>query len=137
MIYHNERRVQVKQSFWLDVGSMTISLQQQPSDDDQHYSDTPLPSAPRYPCSTVAINNPDGASIPNEVFNLVKAIVGVGVLSLPAGTLVFNFSSLSNSTWAACILMMTHLYLLSCTGVAAFGDAPSAMMPAPNSRGTV
>lgn len=26
-----------------------------------------------------------GASIPNEVFNLVKAIVGVGVLSLPAG----------------------------------------------------
>lgn len=27
----------------------------------------------------------EGASIPNEVFNLVKAIVGVGVLSLPAG----------------------------------------------------
>ena len=25
------------------------------------------------------------ASIPSEVFNLVKAIVGVGVLSLPAG----------------------------------------------------
>jgi len=40
-----------------------------------------------------------GASIPNEVFNLVKAIVGVGVLSLPAG-------------------------------VAAFGNAPSAMVPA-------
>ncbi|KAL3900936.1 MAG: hypothetical protein SGARI_006150, partial [Bacillariaceae sp.] len=45
------------------------------------------------------IINPDGASIPNEVFNLVKAIVGVGVLSLPAG-------------------------------VAAFGSAPSAIIPA-------
>jgi hypothetical protein len=45
------------------------------------------------------IPNPDGASIPNEVFNLVKAIVGVGVLSLPAG-------------------------------VAAFGSAPSAIIPA-------
>mmetsp|Transcript_5153 Transcript_5153/g.9121 ORF Transcript_5153/g.9121 Transcript_5153/m.9121 type:complete len:546 (-) Transcript_5153:44-1681(-) len=41
----------------------------------------------------------DGATIPNEVFNLVKAIVGVGVLSLPAG-------------------------------VAAFGSAPSAFIPA-------
>ena len=39
------------------------------------------------------------ASIPNEVFNLVKGIVGVGVLSLPAG-------------------------------IAAFGDAPSAAIPA-------
>ena len=27
------------------------------------------------------------ATIPNEVFNLVKSIVGAGVLSLPAGTL--------------------------------------------------
>ena len=26
------------------------------------------------------------ASIPNEIFNLVKSIVGAGVLSLPAGT---------------------------------------------------
>jgi hypothetical protein len=43
--------------------------------------------------------NQDGASIPNEVFNLVKGIVGVGVLSLPAG-------------------------------VAAFGSAPSAFIPA-------
>ena len=39
------------------------------------------------------------ASIPNEIFNLVKGIVGVGVLSLPAG-------------------------------IAAFGDAPSAAIPA-------
>jgi hypothetical protein len=45
------------------------------------------------------IANPDGATIPSEVFNLVKAIVGVGVLSLPAG-------------------------------VAAFGSAPSAFIPA-------
>lgn len=39
------------------------------------------------------------ASIPNEVFNLIKSIVGAGVLSLPAG-------------------------------VVAFGNAPSAMIPA-------
>jgi hypothetical protein len=39
------------------------------------------------------------ASIPNEVFNLVKSIVGAGVLSLPAG-------------------------------IAAFGNAPSAIIPA-------
>ncbi|KAG7355537.1 transmembrane amino acid transporter [Nitzschia inconspicua] len=45
------------------------------------------------------ILNPDGATIPNEIFNLVKAIVGVGVLSLPAG-------------------------------VAAFGSAPGAFIPA-------
>ena len=33
-----------------------------------------------------ASNNTGGtASIPNEVFNLVKSIVGAGVLSLPAG----------------------------------------------------
>lgn len=39
------------------------------------------------------------ATIPSEIFNLVKAIVGVGVLSLPAG-------------------------------IANFGDAPSAVLPA-------
>ena len=27
----------------------------------------------------------EGASIPNEIFNLVKSIVGAGVLGLPAG----------------------------------------------------
>jgi amino acid permease len=32
----------------------------------------------------------EGASIPSEVFNLVKGIVGVGVLSLPAGVAVFG-----------------------------------------------
>ena len=44
-------------------------------------------------------NVDNGATISNEVFNLVKAIVGVGVLSLPAG-------------------------------IAAFGSAPSALVPA-------
>lgn len=39
------------------------------------------------------------ATIPNEIFNLVKSIVGAGVLSLPAG-------------------------------IAAFGNAPSAVVPA-------
>jgi hypothetical protein len=31
-------------------------------------------------------NIDDGASMPNEIFNLVKSIVGAGVLGLPAGT---------------------------------------------------
>ena len=48
---------------------------------------------------TATATKSEGASIPNEVFNLVKAIVGVGVLSLPAG-------------------------------IAAFADAPSAVLPA-------
>lgn len=60
-------------------------------------------AAKRAPKKAAANNAPavstEGASIPNEVFNLVKGIVGVGVLSLPAG-------------------------------VAAFGNAPSAIIPA-------
>ena len=32
------------------------------------------------------------ATIPNEVFNLVKSIVGAGVLSLPAGMFLFTSS---------------------------------------------
>jgi amino acid permease len=43
--------------------------------------------------------NKEGASVSNEVFNLVKSIVGAGVLGLPAG-------------------------------IAAFGNAPSALLPA-------
>jgi amino acid permease len=47
-----------------------------------------------------AQSNPDEgtATIPNEIFNLVKSIIGAGVLSLPAG-------------------------------IAAFGNAPSALIP--------
>ena len=45
------------------------------------------------------VSKNEGASIPSEIFNLVKGIVGVGVLSLPAG-------------------------------VATFGSAPSAFIPA-------
>eukprot|EP00535_Pseudo-nitzschia_heimii_P009783 CAMPEP_0197190764 /NCGR_PEP_ID=MMETSP1423-20130617/22251_1 /TAXON_ID=476441 /ORGANISM="Pseudo-nitzschia heimii, Strain UNC1101" /LENGTH=542 /DNA_ID=CAMNT_0042643221 /DNA_START=97 /DNA_END=1725 /DNA_ORIENTATION=- len=56
------------------------------------------PSSERTASVSVATTT-EGASIPNEVFNLVKGIVGVGVLSLPAG-------------------------------VAAFGSAPSAFIPA-------
>jgi hypothetical protein len=62
----------------------------------------PAPSHPTVSSSfkgSSSSSNNDGATIPNEVFNLVKAIVGVGVLSLPAG-------------------------------VAAFGSAPSAFIPA-------
>jgi hypothetical protein len=58
-----------------------------------------LIAAVKKPVVVVKAAKAEGASIPNEVFNLVKAIVGVGVLSLPAG-------------------------------VAAFGSAPSAFIPA-------
>ena len=33
------------------------------------------------------------ATIPNEVFNLVKSIVGAGVLSLPAGTYFLEYNT--------------------------------------------
>jgi len=46
-----------------------------------------------------AVNTEGTATIPDEIFNLVKSIVGAGVLSLPAG-------------------------------VAAFGNAPTALIPA-------
>mmetsp|Transcript_10123 Transcript_10123/g.15053 ORF Transcript_10123/g.15053 Transcript_10123/m.15053 type:complete len:487 (-) Transcript_10123:97-1557(-) len=46
------------------------------------------------------------ATIPNEIFNLVKSIVGAGVLSLPAG-------------------------------IAAFGNAPSAILPAVSLIGVI
>jgi len=77
------------------VGGKTLAGEQRP--------DLALVDALRKP--VMAVTPPrqeittDGASIPNEVFNLVKGIVGVGVLSLPAG-------------------------------VAAFGNAPSAIIPA-------
>ena len=51
------------------------------------------------PSPPLAASGSGTATIPNEVFNLVKNIVGAGVLSLPAG-------------------------------VAAFGNAPSALIPA-------
>jgi amino acid permease len=47
----------------------------------------PNPSAPAKKESQVSGGK---ATIPNEIFNLVKAIVGVGVLSLPAGIAAFG-----------------------------------------------
>ena len=49
--------------------------------------------------TTISVAGTGTASIPSEIFNLVKSIVGAGVLSLPAG-------------------------------IAAFGNAPSAVLPA-------
>jgi hypothetical protein len=75
------------------VGGKALAGEQRP--------EMALVEALRKPVMAVAPAKPttEGASIPNEVFNLVKGIVGVGVLSLPAG-------------------------------VAAFGNAPSAFIPA-------
>jgi hypothetical protein len=48
-----------------------------------------LAAKPIKAATTAAAESSSGgtATIPNEVFNLVKSIVGAGVLSLPAGTL--------------------------------------------------
>lgn len=68
-----------------------------------------------------------GASIPNEIFNLVKAIVGVGVLSLPAGKLMFSLFA----RYKRLPPCRSNLFILNeIPGVAAFGNAPSAMIPA-------
>jgi len=64
-----------------------------------HTQPSPIRGGSKAPPPTTAAVGGGTATIPNEVFNLVKAIVGVGVLSLPAG-------------------------------IAAFGNAPSAVLPA-------
>mmetsp|Transcript_26348 Transcript_26348/g.47528 ORF Transcript_26348/g.47528 Transcript_26348/m.47528 type:complete len:481 (-) Transcript_26348:192-1634(-) len=90
------------------TASSTSSAFQLPS---RHPVASSRPSAPRIAKNTAAaaaveLNGGDAgvsgtgtASIPNEIFNLVKSLVGAGVLSLPAG-------------------------------IAAFGNAPSAILPA-------
>lgn len=65
-----------------------------------------------------AISNPDGASIPNEVFNLVKAIVGVGVLSLPAGIAAFADAK---SAIVPALAMIATIGILSGYGFAIIG----------------
>lgn len=90
------------------TASSTSSAFQLPS---RHPVASSRPLAPRIAKNTAAaaaveLNGGDAgvsgtgtASIPNEIFNLVKSLVGAGVLSLPAG-------------------------------IAAFGNAPSAILPA-------
>lgn len=64
------------------------------------------------------ISNPDGASIPNEVFNLVKGIVGVGVLSLPAGIAAFADAK---SAVVPALLIIAAIGILSGYGFAIIG----------------
>ena len=64
------------------------------------------------------MNNPDGASIPNEVFNLVKGIVGVGVLSLPAGIAAFADAK---SAFLPAAVIITVIGILSGYGFALIG----------------
>ena len=66
--------------FNLKGGDYLDSLSNDPnSDDDGASSEVKEVSA--------SISGTGTASIPNEIFNLVKSIVGAGVLSLPAGKL--------------------------------------------------
>lgn len=66
--------------------------------------------------SPVAVS--EGASIPNEVFNLVKAIVGVGVLSLPAGVATFGDAP---SAFIPAAILITVIGVLSAYGFALIG----------------
>ena len=58
------------------------------------------------------------ATIPNEVFNLVKAIVGVGVLSLPAGIAAFGNSP---TAVAPALCLIAAIGILSGFGFATIG----------------
>lgn len=60
----------------------------------------------------------EGATILNEVFNLVKAIVGVGVLSLPAGVAAFGSAP---SAVIPAFLLITLIGLLSAHGFSLIG----------------
>ncbi len=55
------------------------------------------PPSPRIavPTPTSLKQSTDGASIPNMIFNLVKSIVGAGVLGLPAGVATFGSTNLA------------------------------------------
>ena len=72
------------------------------------------------------------ATMSSEMFNMVKAVVGVGVLSLPAGK---KFSITLTPQLFHCLFRISffsfgNLYLFNLSGIAAFGDAPSAAIPA-------
>ena len=58
------------------------------------------------------------ATVPNEVFNLVKAIVGVGVLSLPAGIAAFGNNA---SAVVPALALIAVIGVLSAFGFATIG----------------
>eukprot|EP00536_Pseudo-nitzschia_multiseries_P009122 jgi/Psemu1/319557/estExt_fgenesh1_pm.C_2480003 len=68
--------------------------------------------------SAPAATTTEGASIPNEVFNLVKGIVGVGVLSLPAGVAAFGSAP---SAFIPAGILITVIGILSAYGFALIG----------------
>mmetsp|Transcript_8791 Transcript_8791/g.21520 ORF Transcript_8791/g.21520 Transcript_8791/m.21520 type:complete len:539 (+) Transcript_8791:202-1818(+) len=76
------------------------------------------PAAVADPDAAPAATTTDGASIPNEVFNLVKGIVGVGVLSLPAGVAAFGSAP---SAFIPAGILITVIGILSAYGFALIG----------------
>ena len=89
----------IKAAVGVGLGLLAVPLIQSGSEGPRIIPPAPkVPAIPAPPPKKIKKAAPQGATIPNEVFNLVKNIVGVGVLSLPAG-------------------------------VAAFGSAPSAIIP--------
>ena len=72
--------------------------------------------------SSSAISGTGSATILNEIFNLVKGIVGVGVLSLPAGIAHFGNHP---SVLIPALLMIASMGLLSGYGFAVIGKVCS------------
>jgi amino acid permease len=77
---------------------------------------TPLVRPAKKPDTTTTTGGT--ATIPTEVFNLVKAILGVGVLSLPAGVAAFGNSAAAAPPAVALIAVMG---LLSANGFSTMG----------------
>jgi amino acid permease len=83
---------------------------------------TSVPKVVRRSSKEPAISGTGSATILNEIFNLVKGIVGVGVLSLPAG--IANFGN-HPSVLIPALLMIAGMGLLSGYGFAIIGKVCS------------
>jgi amino acid permease len=68
--------------------------------------------------STAVIHGTGTATIQNEIFNLIKGIVGVGVLSLPAG---IGYISHSKQILIPSLLLITIIGILSAYGFSIIG----------------
>ena len=67
----------------LKGGDYLDSLSNEPNSDDDGASSSEVKEV------SASSSGTGTASIPNEIFNLVKSIVGAGVLSLPAGNFIY------------------------------------------------
>lgn len=84
----------------------------------QRPSATFRPSSASKKTEKVVLSGTGTATIPQEVFNLVKGIVGVGALSLPAGIAVFADSP---AGLGPALFLVAAMGILSAVGFATIG----------------